>query len=227
MNSKNLIGFALCGFLTPVFAGDNGVHLETSQQKLSYAIGMNVAQSISRQGVDLDISTFTLGVSDALAAKTPRLSQEEIRAALTGATTAVNDKLKARAKTNLDAGQAFLKKHKIEAGVVELKDGLQYKVLEKGTGVQPKPEDKVVVHYEGRLINGEVFDSSRARGTPVTFPINGVIKGWQEVLPLMATGARWKVVIPPDLAYGAQGAGASIGPNETLVFDIELLEIKK
>ena len=224
--SKKFVIFAVCCYLAPALATEGGITLDTDQKRISYAIGLSTAQSIARQGVDLDLNTFMTGVRDAIEGVPPRLTQEEFKAALTNATSSVNDKLKERAKTNLEAGLAFMLANKAKKEVVELSNGIQYKELRKGSGKRPKAEDTVVVHYEGSLIDGTVFDSSKARGEPATFPINGVIQGWQEVLPLMATGSRWQVVIPPKLAYGIQGAGAGIGPNETLVFEIELLEIK-
>jgi FKBP-type peptidyl-prolyl cis-trans isomerase FklB len=211
---------------SPVVAEDD-VSLDTDQKKISYAIGLSTAQSIARQGVEIDLATFMVGVRDALDGTKPRLTQEEFQAVLTNATASVNDKLKERAKANLEKGQAYMAGNKAKEGVTELSNGIQYKELRKGAGAHPKLEDTVVVHYEGRLIDGTVFDSSKQRGEPAKFPLNGVIQGWQEVLPLMATGSRWQVVIPPKLAYGVRGAGAGIGPNETLVFEIELLEIAK
>jgi FKBP-type peptidyl-prolyl cis-trans isomerase FklB len=210
-----------------VLAAESGVGLDSDQKKISYAIGLSTAQSIVRQGVDLDLNAYMLGVRDALDNSPPRLTQEQFQSALANATSSVNDKLKARAKSNLEAGQAYLKENKGKEGVVELSNGIQYKELRKGSGGHPTLRDTVVVHYEGSLIDGTVFDSSKQRGEPATFPVNGVIKGWQEVLPLMAVGSRWQVAIPSSLAYGVKGAGAGIGPNETLRFEIELLEIAK
>ena len=129
-------------------------------------------------------------------------------------------------KKNLEAGQAFLEANKKKEGVVTLPSGLQYKIITEGTGKQPKSTDTVVAHYRGTLINGTEFDSSYKRNEPATFPVAGVIKGWQEVLPLMKEGAKWQVYIPAELAYGPRGAGDIIGPNEVLVFDIELLSVK-
>ena len=229
---RSLTALALCTALGAsmgtAFAQEGaGVALDSEQKRMSYAIGLTTAQSIARQGVELDLNTFMLGMRDALDGSKPRLSQEEFQTALGSATKSVNESLKNRAKNNLEAGQAFMEANKGKEGVITLSNGVQYKALRKGTGNRPKASDTVVVHYEGKLIDGSVFDSSKERGEPATFPINGVIQGWQEILPLMATGARWEVVIPPKLAYGVRGAGAGIGPNETLVFEIELLEIKK
>jgi FKBP-type peptidyl-prolyl cis-trans isomerase FklB len=200
--------------------------LSTDAQKSSYAIGVTTAQSIVRQGVQLDFDSYMLGVKDALEGGKPRLSQEQFQAALENASKSVNSRFKEQAKQNLEAGRAFMAKNKAEAGVTELSSGIQYKELRKGAGKRPKGSDSVVVHYTGTLIDGTEFDSSRSRGEPATLPLNGVIRGWQEVIPLMAVGSRWQVVIPPQLAYGAKGAGP-IGPNETLVFEIELLDVAK
>ena len=129
-------------------------------------------------------------------------------------------------KKNLEAGQAYLEANKKKEGVVTLPSGLQYKIITEGKGKQPKSTDTVVAHYRGTLINGTEFDSSYKRNEPATFPVAGVIKGWQEALPLMKEGAKWQVYIPAELAYGPRGAGDVIGPNEVLVFDIELLSVK-
>lgn len=225
---RSLTALALCTTLGTALAQEGpGVALDSEEKRMSYAIGLTTAQSIARQGVPLDLNAFMLGMRDALDGSKPRLSQEEFQTALGSATKSVNESLKNRAKNNLEAGQAYMEANKGKEGVITLSNGLQYKELRKGTGKRPKATDTVVVHYEGKLIDGSVFDSSKERGEPATFPINGVIQGWQEILPLMATGARWEVVIPPKLAYGVRGAGAGIGPNETLVFEIELLEIKQ
>jgi len=123
-------------------------------------------------------------------------------------------------------GDQFLLKNKSKPGVVTLDNGLQYRVIEAGSGVKPTASNSVVAHYSGTLVNGTEFDSSYKRGQPATFPVNGVIQGWQQILPMMATGSTWEVFIPSNLAYGERGAGGSIGPNETLIFKIELIEVK-
>lgn len=203
-------------------AGD----LATDAQKSSYAIGLTTAQSIARQGVPIDLQAFMLGVKDAVEGNKPQLTQEQFQAALEKASEAVNDRMKEAAKSNLEAGRAFMTKNKSEPGVTELSSGLQYKELRKGSGAHPKATDSVVAHYTGTLIDGTKFDSSRDRGEPATLPLDSVIRGWQEAIPLMSVGARWQIVVPPHLAYGPKGAGP-IGPNQTLIFEIELLDIKK
>jgi FKBP-type peptidyl-prolyl cis-trans isomerase FklB len=208
-------------------ARGEGISLKTDKEKFSYAIGIQIGQSIIRKGVDLDPDAFNLAIRDAVDGSKPRLSPEELQRASSKGETAVSEGLRERAKANLNTGRAFLADNKQKEGVVALSSGLQYKVLRTGAGEFPKPSSTVVVHYVGTLIDGREFDSSRRRGEPATFVVNKVVKGWQEAIPLMRVGSRWKVFIPPNLAYGVKGAGAVIGPNETLIFEIELLDIAK
>lgn len=204
-----------------------GVSLDTDKKKFSYAIGVQIAQSIIRQGVDLDPNAFALAVRDATDGTKPRLSPEEMQRVLNKGETSVNDGLREKAKANLKAGKAFLAENKKNEGVVELSSGLQYKVEREGAGDFAKPNSDVLVHYVGTLIDGREFDSSRRRGEPATLNLGRVIKGWQEAIPLMRAGSRWTIYVPPSLGYGAQGAGAVIEPNATLIFEIELLEVLK
>jgi FKBP-type peptidyl-prolyl cis-trans isomerase FklB len=204
-----------------------GVTLDTDEKRHSYAVGMEIAQSLLRQGVDIDVTAFTLAVRDAVDGTPPRLSREEYVAALKTTKKTSGDEFRQQAKDNLKVGKEFLAKNKEVEGVVELSGGLQYQVLREGAGSFPKATSVVKVHYVGTLIDGREFDSSRARGEPAEFPLNGVIKGWTEALQLMREGSRWRVFIPPNLGYGVKGAGRAIGPNETLIFEIELLEIVK
>ncbi len=204
----------------------SAAELDSDLKKSSYAIGLTTAQSVTRQGVQLDLEAFNLGVKDAVEGTKPRLTQEQFQVALESASKSVNEKMKTAATANLDAGKAYREKNKKDAAVTEIASGLQYKELKKGTGAHPKPTDQVVAHYVGTLIDGTEFDSSRKRGEPATLPLDSVIQGWQEAIPLMTVGSRWQIVIPPELAYGPKGAGP-IGPNSTLIFDIELIEIKK
>lgn len=201
--------------------------LKTDKQKFSYTAGYQIGQNLKRQNLDLDSKAFSQGAQDAITNAKPRLKPEEMQAAVQTQQKKDMEKLAAVAKKNLDAGQAFLEANKKKDGVVTLPSGLQYKIVTEGKGKQPKSTDTVVAHYRGTLINGTEFDSSYQRNEPATFPVGGVIKGWQEVLPLMKEGAKWQVYIPSDLAYGPRGAGGDIGPNEVLVFDIELLSVKE
>lgn len=202
------------------------VEIKNDKQKFSYSVGIQVGQNLKRQNLDYDAKALSQGIQDALAGTTPKLSDAEMRTAMEAMHKKEVEKREAAAKKNLETGKAFLADNKKKAGVVARESGLQYKVMKDGKGKQPKPTDTVQVHYRGTLINGTEFDSSYKRGEPATFPVNGVIQGWQEVLPLMKEGAKWQVWIPSDLAYGARGAGGAIGPNETLIFEIELLAIK-
>ncbi len=204
-----------------------GTALESDAEKYSYAIGLNFAQSLMRQGAPLDPDAVYMGIRDALEGAEPRLSAEAITAALRSEAQKAGERKRDLATKNLQAGKAFMAENKSKDGVTTLPNGIQYEVLRKGDGVQPGATDRVTVHYSGALIDGREFDSSRRRGEPATFGLGDVIQGWQDVVPLMRVGSRWRVVIPPDRAYGINGAGAAIGPNETLVFEIELLDVVK
>lgn len=199
--------------------------LKTEKQKFSYTAGQQVGQNVKRQNIDFDAKAFALGVQDALSNAKPKLTQEQMRTAVEGFQKKEMEKREALAKKNQQASQAFLEANKKKEGVTTLPSGIQYKVLQEGNGKQPTATDTVSVHYRGTLPDGKEFDSSYARNEPAIFPVNQVIKGWQEVVPLMKEGAKWNVVIPPELAYGPQGAGNAIGPNQTLVFDIELVKV--
>ncbi|MGD8514452.1 MAG: FKBP-type peptidyl-prolyl cis-trans isomerase [Granulosicoccaceae bacterium] len=199
--------------------------LDNDQKKISYTLGYQLAQSLRQQGFDLDAEVAAGAVRDAFSGSKPKMSQAEMEATVQAMNAALMQKKVEMAKANYEAGKKFLEENKSKEGVVALDSGLQYKVLKAGTGKSPKVSDTVVAHYEGRLLNGNVFDSSIQRGSPATFPLARVIKGWQEVVPLMKEGAKWQVYIPSDLAYGEKGAGRNIGPNETLIFDIELIRI--
>ncbi|MGR8921767.1 MAG: FKBP-type peptidyl-prolyl cis-trans isomerase [Gammaproteobacteria bacterium] len=202
-----------------------GTSLESDAERYSYAIGINFAQSILRQGAPLDADAVYMALQDALAGSQPRLSAELMSDALRTQAQKAGERKRQQATENLAAGKAYMAENGAKEGVTTLPNGVQYQVLRQGDGAQPKPADKVRVHYTGTLIDGREFDSSKRRGEPAEFPINGVIQGWQDVLPLMRVGGRWRVTIPADRAYGVQGAGAAIGPNETLVFEIDLLDI--
>lgn len=200
--------------------------LVTDKQKFSYALGTQIGRNVSQQGIELDADTFAAGVRDILNNGDLQLSQEEMQIAAENYQKELETKRDSQGAKNSRNGKAFRAENKKAADVEELENGIQYKVLNSGDGAKPGVEDTVVVHYRGTLTNGEQFDSSYDRGEPAEFKLDKVIQGWQEVLPLMQEGAKWQVVIPPELAYGERGAGASIGPNETLVFDIELIEVK-
>lgn len=204
--------------------------LNTQKDKFSYALGMNIGNNLHKQDVPVDPDLVMRGLKDALAGGKTALTEEEMRAALTEMQTEIRkqmqEKAKAEGEANKKEGDAFLAANKGKEGVVVLPSGLQYKILKAGTGPKPAATDSVVCNYTGTLISGKEFDSSAKHGGPATFPVNGVIKGWTEALQLMPTGSKWQLFIPGDLAYGERGAGADIGPNATLIFEVELVSIQ-
>lgn len=199
--------------------------LKTQKQKFSYTVGFQVGSNFKRKGLDLDINALFQAIRDVQGGKKPRLTQEQMQQAVANYQQGVVAKRKALADKNLKLAQAYLGKNKKKKGVKVTVSGLQYEILKKGTGSKPKITDKVEVHYHGTLIDGRIFDSSVNRGQTATFPIKGVIKGWQEVLPMMKKAAKWRVTIPPNLAYG-ENAPPNIGPNAALIFEVELIDIK-
>jgi FKBP-type peptidyl-prolyl cis-trans isomerase FklB len=205
--------------------------LKTQKEKFSYALGMNIGNGMHRQGVEIDPNILARGIKDALAGRKSLLTDEEARTVVMQVQNEVRQKQQEKAQaagaTNKKDGDEFLAANKTKPGVVTLPSGLQYKVLTQGTGAKPAATDSVVCNYRGTLINGKEFDSSYKGGKPLTFPVDGVIKGWTEALQLMPVGSKWQLFIPPDLAYGERGAGADIGPDTTLIFEVELLSIEK
>ena len=217
---------ALSGAATaPARAQGIQTKLDTEEKVFSYAIGTQIAQSLERQGVKVDVDAFYLAIRDVMAGDPPRITQEQMAAALSRGEEKARDDFRTVAADNLAKGAAFMKENAEREEVTALSNGLQYEVLREGAGDRPSATDVVTVHYTGTLIDGREFDSSRRRGEPATFPLTNVIKGWQEAVPLMRVGDRWKIYVPPELAYGVRGAGAVIGPNSTLIFEIELLGI--
>ncbi len=204
--------------------------LKTQKEKFSYALGMNIGANMRKQSVELDTAMFLQGLKDAMAGGKLLLTEEQARAVLMQMQADVNGRReeasKRAAPANAKEGEAFLAANKSKPGVFALPSGLQYKILVQGTGPMPALTDTVVCNYRGTLINGTEFDSSYKRGEPASFPVNGVIRGWTEVLQLMPVGSKWQLFIPSALAYGERGAGADIGPNATLIFEVELLSIK-
>jgi FKBP-type peptidyl-prolyl cis-trans isomerase FklB len=204
--------------------------LSTAKDKTSYAIGENIGKSMQRDGVDIDPKILLRGLQDGLTNGKQLMTDEEIKATLTTFQNEMRkrqmEKMQAVAEANKKQGEEFLAANKTKDGVVTLPSGLQYKVLQQGTGPKPTAADSVVCNYRGTLINGTEFDSSYKRGQPATFAVGGVIKGWTEALQLMPVGSKWQIFIPADLAYGARGQGPAIGPNATLIFDLDLVSIQ-
>jgi FKBP-type peptidyl-prolyl cis-trans isomerase FklB len=231
MRLLGIAGIAATGlFMTACNKG--APKLETQKDKVSYIIGQNIGRSFKQQNLEadlIDLKKLSAGIEDALAGKEGPISQEqmaEIMNAFQQQMMAHADSMnKVKGEGNKKAGEDFLAKNAKEPGVVTLPSGLQYKVLKEGKGDKPKATSMVTVHYTGTLIDGKEFDSSRKRGQPATFPVNGVIAGWTEALQLMTPGAHWMLYIPANLAYGDRAAGPEIGPNSTLIFDVELISV--
>lgn len=191
--------------------------------KLSYALGMSMASNLMNSGLQqLDVASFVEAFTGTMNNTTPSMSPQEANEVIQDFFSKKQDRM---LQANLEAGNAFLEENSKKETVVSLPSGLQYEILTEGSGAKPVATDKVKCHYHGTLLNGTVFDSSLQRGQPAVFGVNQVIKGWVEALQLMTVGSKWRLFIPSDLAYGEQGAGGSIEPNSTLIFDVELLEI--
>ena len=206
------------------------VALESDDAKVSYSIGYQIGGDFKRQGIPLEADALLAGVRDASGGAEAKLSEEERRATLAALQTRMQQAAQAgreaEAEKNLAAAKAFLAENGAKEGVTTLPSGLQYKVITEGTGPKPAAGDTVTVHYRGRLVDGTEFDSSYTRNEPATFQLNRVIKGWTEGLQLMGEGAKWELYVPPDLGYGAQGAGGRIPPQSALVFEVELIKAK-
>jgi len=204
--------------------------LQTDKDKFSYALGMNLGQSLHKQSVDVDPDILLHGMKDALAEGKTLLTEDEARSVLVAAQTELRKKMQEKAAAesaaNKKQGEEYLAANKSKDGVVALPSGLQYKILQEGTGPKPTATDSVVCNYKGTLIDGTEFDSSYKSGKPATFPVTGVIKGWTEALQLMPVGSKWQLFVPSNLAYGERQAGPQITPNSTLIFEVELLSIE-
>lgn len=205
--------------------------LKNQKEKVSYSIGLNLGRNLGsdlkKQSIDIDPNILAKGIQDALSGANPLMSNEEIQQTMNAFQKEMMVKQEGVAKKNKAEGEAFLIENKKTEGVKTLPSGLQYKVIKAGSGKKPKVNETVTVHYRGTLIDGTEFDSSFRRGQPATFQVSGVIRGWTEALQLMEEGAKWQLFIPPNLAYGERGAGGVIGPNATLIFEVELISIQE
>ena len=194
-------------------------------KNLSYSLGMSMATQLMQTGLEnLDVEAFVKAFTEIMKNEDTSMSMEEATQHIQAYFSAKQNEM---LEMNKQAGELFLAENKKNENVVTLPSGLQYEILTEGNGKIPSAKDKVQCHYHGTLIDGTVFDSSVERGEPVEFPVNGVIKGWQEALQLMPVGSKFRLYIPSDIAYGDRAAGPAIGPNSTLIFDVELLEILK
>jgi FKBP-type peptidyl-prolyl cis-trans isomerase len=204
--------------------------LKNQKEKLSYSIGADIGTKLRAQSIDVDPAILSKGLADAFSGGKMLLTPDEIKAVLVAAQDEYRKNMMAaraeKAANNKKEGEAFLAANKGKEGVVSLPSGLQYKILTAGTGKKPTLDDQVVCNYRGTLIDGTEFDSSYKSNQPATFPVKGVIKGWTEALQLMPVGSKWQLFVPAELAYGEAGAGGTIPPNSTLIFEVELLSIK-
>ncbi|MFA5330002.1 MAG: FKBP-type peptidyl-prolyl cis-trans isomerase [Prolixibacteraceae bacterium] len=192
-------------------------------EKFSYSLGLTISSNLIQSGVkDINSNLFLAGLQDTFSGNKPRINMDEANQILQEFMLAQNEE---EANANLEEGLLYLLNNLHNEGVIETESGLQYKILKKGHGSCPTIDDQVKCHYHGILLNGTVFDSSVERNEPAIFPVNAVIQGWMEALLMMQVGARWRLFIPFDLAYGEHGSGGMVGPNATLIIDVELLEI--
>ena len=226
--SVTLLAVGLLFSAVSLYAAEE-MTLKTPKDKLSYIIGVQIGNDLKSQSIDVDPALVSKGLQDLLLGKTLLVGDQEAKDIIAAfskerAGKMAEEKKKVGEK-NKQEGAAFLAENKKKEGVKTLPSGLQYKVIKEGTGKTPKATDTVVTQYKGTLVNGTEFDSSYKRGEPATFPVNGVIRGWTEALQLMKEGSQWQIVVPPELAYGEQGAGP-IGPNATLIFEVELVSVK-
>ncbi|MHB8880034.1 MAG: FKBP-type peptidyl-prolyl cis-trans isomerase N-terminal domain-containing protein [Thermodesulfovibrionales bacterium] len=228
---KRIIVAAVCvmAMAGSVFAEEQAA-LKTRKDKVSYIIGMDIGNNFKKQGIEIDPDLLLKGMKDVLAGSKPLIAEKEAVDTMTAFKQEYMAKqaeaAKAQSEKNKKEGEAFLAENKKKEGVKTLPSGLQYKVITEGAGKTPKATDTVTVNYRGTLVDGTEFDSSYKRGQPASFPVKGVIPGWVEALQLMKEGAKWQLYIPANLAYGDKNAGL-IGPNATLIFDVELISVKE
>lgn len=202
--------------------------LTSDKGRLSYAVGWDIGEDIQRRGAEFDVEAIIAAIRDSAAKKEPQVPAEQMVAMLTELQQKVRQEqaeaFQKLAEENQKKSEEFLAANLGKSGIVALPSGIQYRIIDEGDGARPGMESTVKVHYRGSKVNGLEFDSSFARGVPEQFTVNSVLKGWQEVLPLMKTGATWQIFVPPELAFGARG-NPPVGPNEALIFDLKLVEI--
>ena len=229
---RRRLAVALCAmvaFSGASFAADDP-EFKSDKEKISYSIGMDIGGNLKRGAVEVDPDMLAKGLKDSYVGGKTLLTEDQARQVIEGFQKTLAAKkaeaMKKLSEKNKADGEKFLAENAKKEGVKSLPSGLQYKEITPGNGKSPKATDSVTTHYKGTLIDGTEFDSSYKRGEPATFPVSGVISGWTEALQLMKEGAKWQLFIPPNLAYGERGAGRDIGPNATLIFEVELISVK-
>lgn len=219
-----LLALVAASITGPAMAQD----ISTEKGKLSYAVGWDIGQDIQKRGAEFDVESIITAIRDSAAGSDPKISEEEMVAMLTALQQKVRQEQQeafvALSEENKAQSESFLNENRTKTGIVELPSGVQYRIIEEGEGARPGLDSTVKVHYRGSKMDGLEFDSSFARGVPEEFTVNTVLRGWQEVLPLMKTGSTWQIFVPPELAFGARG-NPPVGPNEALTFDLKLIEI--
>ena len=223
-----VLGFVL---LVSQVSAEEKLVLKDQKDKVSYSIGMNIGNNLKKQAIDVNPDALIYGIKDALSGGKALITEQEVNDTLMAfqkeMASKQSERLKELGEKNKKEGETFLAENKKKEGVITLPSGLQYKVIKEGTGETPKLTDTVTTNYRGTLIDGTEFDSSYRREQPATFPVKGVIAGWTEALQLMKVGSKWQLFTPSNLAYGERGTGRDIGPNTTLIFEVELLSIKE
>jgi FKBP-type peptidyl-prolyl cis-trans isomerase FklB len=232
---RTTIPILVLGLISGVWAADEAALIQTQRGKMSYGLGMDIGRNITNQQIQVDPDALAAGIKAILTGAKPLLTDQEAQEAINALRAELQakraerikqqaERAEAQAEQNKKDSAAFLAENKKKEGVITLASGLQYKVFAEGTGRKPTTNDTVIAHYRGTFIDGKEFDSSYRKGEPATFAVNAVIRGWQEALQLMPVGSKWRLFIPPELAYGESGYG-NIPPNAALIFDLELLGI--
>ncbi|MBI2779816.1 MAG: FKBP-type peptidyl-prolyl cis-trans isomerase [Gammaproteobacteria bacterium] len=225
MKKQTLLGVIILFLLHLVIANAQEVAQDSVIHRFSYTVGYQVGQQLIADGHGLDAEQVTAAIGDVLQGRQPRLTMVQMQGAIDEYQQIRRNKYEEQATKNLLQGRVFIDKNRQQDGIVEVSPQLQYRVVKSGSGKKPRASDTVVLNYRAGKLDGTPFDDSYTRNDPVTIPISGLIKGWQEILPRMEEGAIWKIFVGPELAYGSDGAGEVIGPNETLIFDIELVRV--
>lgn len=227
------MGLAMSTTIAATAAPDaaSATSLNSDMDKLSYSIGADLGKNFKKQGIDISPAAMAKGLQDGMSGGQLMLSEQQMKEVLNKFQRDLMAKRNAeftkKSEENKAKGEAFLNENKAKEGVISLPSGLQYKIIQKGDGAKPAKDDTVTVEYTGRLIDGQVFDSTDKTGKPATFKVSQVIPGWTEALQLMPAGSTWEVYVPANLAYGPRSVGGPIGPNETLIFKIHLISVKK